>query len=929
MAVKVIVANIYSKIVGFLPEKVQDELEDTLRFKVPNAKYSKKFKSGQWDGWIRLYRRNGQSFYTGLLSFIREILKKHAIEFSIEDRRIRPEQNFPELKFTPPIFFEERDYQTYTIQKAYKYTRGILSVCTGGGKTFLVAKLIGDIKTYPFVFYVLTKDLMQQAYDVLSSTLNCPIGRIGDGLVDIQKISICTIQTAIRALHPEDKNFKISDYLFDEDEEWDEKGIENAEKAEQIRGLIRGAKGIYGDECVSGDTMIITEKGATRIDKIIENKCRFVQTCDGNNIIYKPIKNWYKSGEKETLKITFLDNKELICTNDHLVLTKRGWIKALDLSKNDFLFCAHAVADKRFLSQINIDHKNTYWGIRYWEGQRQNGKLYINNMSKQLHCVLVGVVKGFCLYIKRWKNLLRGRVPRQYQQNISPDMINNQCGSNIIFDQQREKDRLYWGRVWVIPVCVCQTKDQKILDYILPTGYVKRNGQNIRPNICIDMGSNIERLNVLDLENIPLRLFLCAYQHLRILQKKYIKIIKKQLLKIFLIILDRLVLRGGFVTMDQMVVDICPYTQKDGPFQKTKLFVSGLLKGDLIVRLQNIKKEIKKFFITYDLTQKDRKPCQNTSKNTFPNVCNINWKAIKSIKKGKKIKVYDIEVEDTHCFFANDILVHNCHHTSAKTIKEVLIASENAYWRYGGSATPYRDDNADLIIQAMFGVKIVDISASYLIQKGYLVKPFVFVVPIDSDKDFHSWRKVYKNSVVENQDFHRHVADTARHLVSKDLAVLVLVKEIAHGNYLKALIPNSEFITGEDSTETRKKALDSLRDKSLKSLIATSLADEGLDVPVLDAVIIAGGGASSTRISQRIGRSIRKSKTNPDKTKSIVIIYDHYKTRYLKDHTKKLKRIIKREKEFQIVYPKDKDFVKDEIDVVLGIKNKISDVFSV
>ena len=170
MAVKVIVANIYSKVVGFLPDKVQDELEDILRFRVPNAEYSPKFKKKQWDGWIRLYRRSGQSFYTGLLSFVREILKKHSVEFSMEDRRIRPEQNFPELKFTPPKFYEERDYQTYTIQKAYKYTRGILSVATGGGKTLTISKLISEIKTYPFMFYVLTKDLMQQAYDVLSAT---------------------------------------------------------------------------------------------------------------------------------------------------------------------------------------------------------------------------------------------------------------------------------------------------------------------------------------------------------------------------------------------------------------------------------------------------------------------------------------------------------------------------------------------------------------------------------------------------------------------------------------------------------------------------------------------------------------------------------------------------------------------------------------
>ena len=91
-----------------------------------------------------------------------------------------------------------------------------------GGKTMTVTRMIGEIKSYPFMFYVLTKDLMIQAHSVLSSCLNEKIGMIGDGKCDIAKINVCTIQTAVRALHPDDK-LKISDYQFDEEDVWDEK----------------------------------------------------------------------------------------------------------------------------------------------------------------------------------------------------------------------------------------------------------------------------------------------------------------------------------------------------------------------------------------------------------------------------------------------------------------------------------------------------------------------------------------------------------------------------------------------------------------------------------------------------------------------------------------------------------------------------------
>ena len=59
-------------------------------------------------------------------------------------------------------------------------------------------------------------------------------------------------------------------------------------------------------------------------------------------------------------------------------------------------------------------------------------------------------------------------------------------------------------------------------------------------------------------------------------------------------------------------------------------------------------------------------------------------------------------------------------------------------------------------------------------------------------------------------------------------------------------------------------------------MIATTLADEGLDIPTLDVALLAGGGASASRVNQRIGRTLRpdKGSDNP-RTKAITIYYDH------------------------------------------------------
>jgi len=139
-------------------------------------------------------------------------------------KELIPVKNYPELIFTAPDGYEDRDYQLLTIDRSEKFTRGILCMATGSGKTATVSRLIGKLQVYPFIFFVLTKDLMDQACDTLSSCLNVPIGRIGDGQADIQKISVCTIQTAIRALNAKNSQFKIDNYKFDDEDKWDEKG---------------------------------------------------------------------------------------------------------------------------------------------------------------------------------------------------------------------------------------------------------------------------------------------------------------------------------------------------------------------------------------------------------------------------------------------------------------------------------------------------------------------------------------------------------------------------------------------------------------------------------------------------------------------------------------------------------------------------------
>ena len=61
-------------------------------------------------------------------------------------------------------------------------------------------------------------------------------------------------------------------------------------------------------------------------------------------------------------------------------------------------------------------------------------------------------------------------------------------------------------------------------------------------------------------------------------------------------------------------------------------------------------------------------------------------------------------------------------------------------------------------------------------------------------------------------------------------------------------------------------------------LVASTIFDEGVDIPEIDALILAGGGQSYIKNIQRVGRALR-----PKMHKDYVVIYDFLDGRNPKD----------------------------------------------
>lgn len=221
------------------------------------------------------------------------------------------------------------------------------------------------------------------------------------------------------------------------------------------------------------------------------------------------------------------------------------------------------------------------------------------------------------------------------------------------------------------------------------------------------------------------------------------------------------------------------------------------------------------------------------------------------------------EEEIVHMLDQSEVVFFDeCQFVAADTFYKIANYC-SAYYKFGLSATPYRSDKKDLMIEAALGPIIDKINASYLIKRGFLTQPKIhfFNVGRLNANDDRKYQQVYREEIVENVTRNSYIVQSTKKLNTKNKSVLILVQQVNHGKLLQEMFRQAgmdvEFVYGDDNMAKRDLEVYRLRTKKKLALIATTIADEGLDVPSLDAVILGGGGKSPSKGMQRVGRSIR------------------------------------------------------------------------
>ena len=270
---------------------------------------------------------------------------------------------------------------------------------------------------------------------------------------------------------------------------------------------------------------------------------------------------------------------------------------------------------------------------------------------------------------------------------------------------------------------------------------------------------------------------------------------------------------------------------------------------------------------------------------------------------------------------ANLAIFDEAHFLACETIQAIFKASKQCRYMFGMTGTDWRDDGADLLLEASCGRRIFNMPASKLIELGYLVAPKIALVevpPLDEPCPAN-WGAVYSRYITDNEVRNKLVIDGAKKLINMGRKVLILVRYLSHGQKLVDMLGDVPvfFVNGTLEGLVRQEAKERFEKGELRCLVASSVFDIGVDIPSLDALVLAGGGKSTVRVLQRIGRVIRACK---GKTDAIVMDFID-NARYLDKHSAIRISVYETETGFKIKFPRG--FDRESLKRVKKVKVKI------
>ena len=223
---------------------------------------------------------------------------------------------------------------------------------------------------------------------------------------------------------------------------------------------------------------------------------------------------------------------------------------------------------------------------------------------------------------------------------------------------------------------------------------------------------------------------------------------------------------------------------------------------------------------------------------------------------------------------ADFVVIDECHHFPSETLQRIISRTPEGCHLWGLSATPFCEDRErNEIIRETFK-EFFTIERGRVEASGHLIKGKVFIHDVDQLGQFdpeinkavevevakrcrrfftvprfeHERRAKYQITqefIQRNEARNSLACWLANSEAEKGESVLCLVFSITHGEKLAERIPGAAVVHSKLGAKVRRGLIEGLRDGSRKVLIATSLFDEGVDVPRASRLILVAGGRAA------------------------------------------------------------------------------------
>lgn len=208
------------------------------------------------------------------------------------------------------------------------------------------------------------------------------------------------------------------------------------------------------------------------------------------------------------------------------------------------------------------------------------------------------------------------------------------------------------------------------------------------------------------------------------------------------------------------------------------------------------------------------------------------------------------------------LFVDECHTLPANTFYPTAMAFKNACVRLGLSATPLdRSDRKSIYAVAALGPVCYKISQPELVERGVLSKANVRMIECTQmPAAAKTWKGHYGENVVRSTKRNNLLTAIA---ATAHKPAIMFVNEVEHGKDLKRRLTRSgirsEMVWGNKNTHERKAAIERLETLSTEVLVSSPVFNQGIDIPELRSVIVAGAGRSVIQSLQRMGRGSRRA----------------------------------------------------------------------